>query len=75
MFQQPPLVEFLHRALSARYGIVISTNDVERLRQKLYAARREAQSPDFEALIFAPSRANPTSELWIVRKPDGKPQV
>ncbi len=61
-------LEFLYRALDAAYGISISTSDVERLRAKLYAARREAANPAFEDLSFRPSHALPTSELWIVKK-------
>lgn len=70
-----PLVELLYRALSSPHGVVVSTNDVTRLREKFYAVRREAQNPDFEALTFAPSRANPETELWLVRKPNGQPKV
>lgn len=70
-----PLVELLYRALSAPIGIVVSTNDVKMLREKLYAVRREAQNPDLEALTFAPSRVNPDTELWIVRKSNGQPKV
>lgn len=61
-------VEFLYRALEARIGIVVATSDVKLFQQKLYAARRKAQNPDFEALTFAPSRSSPHAELWIVKK-------
>ena len=61
-------VEFLYRALEAKIGIVVSTSDPKLFQQKLYAARRESQNPDFEALTFAPSRAKPESEIWIVKK-------
>lgn len=61
-------VEFLYRALESRIGIVVSTTDPKLLQQKLYAARRESQNPDFGALTFALSRTKPESELWIVKK-------
>ena len=68
------LTEFLYRALESRVGIVIKTSDVKGLQAKLYAERSKAKNPAFEALTFAPSRTNPKSELWIVKKakPNGK---
>lgn len=70
-------VEFLYRALEARVGIVVETSDPKHLQQKLYAARRESQNPDFQALTFALSRTNPQRELWIVKKalPNGQTKV
>lgn len=62
------LTEFLYRALDAKIGIVVATDDVERLRAKLYAERRSAENPAFDDLVFKPSNSNPTSELWIVKK-------
>ena len=61
-------VEFLYRALDSKLGIVVKTSNPEQTRQRLYAARRAAQNPDFAKLSICPSRANPSSELWIVRK-------
>lgn len=63
-----PLVELLHRALQEPLGIIVSTNDPERLRVRLYEARRTALNPAFEVFSFVPSRINPTSELWILKK-------
>lgn len=69
-----PLVEFLHRALAAEIGIVVRTNDTDLLRNRLYAARRQAQNPDFESLSLMFSRSAPKTELWIVKKaaPNGR---
>lgn len=61
-------LELLYKALDSQFGIVVSTDDVERLRAKLYAERRAVQNPAFEDLVFKPSHANPTTELWIARK-------
>jgi hypothetical protein len=58
----------LYRALDAKIGISVATNDVERLRAKLYSDRRAAQNPAFENLVIKPSHTQPTAELWIVRK-------
>lgn len=71
----PNYVEFLYRALEAKIGIVILTSDVKLFQNKLYAARRQSQNPEFEALTFAPSRSSPETELWIVKKvqPNGPP--
>ncbi len=73
-------IELLYRALDARIGISIRTDDVERTRAKLYTARRESNNPDFEALSFMPSRATPDTHIWVVKKnpsqenPDGSPE-
>lgn len=62
------LVEYLYRALSSRFGIVVHTSDPERTRQRLYQARTKAQTPAFKELSITPSRSSPNSEIWIVRK-------
>lgn len=62
------LTEFLYRALQTPTGIVVKTSNVELLRNRLYATRREAQNIEFEVLTFMPSRTTPKTELWIARK-------
>lgn len=59
------LTELLYNALSAERGIVVETNDPERLRQRLYAIRRESE--DFTPLAFIISPLNGL-DLWIVKK-------
>lgn len=63
----PEFLEYLYDALRSPRGIVLRTNDVERLRAKLYATRKETLDPDLEVLSFIPSPTDP-SELWLVRK-------
>lgn len=60
--------ELLYQALASDLGIVVETNDVERTRAKLYAARREANDPALEILSFTPSRTSPETQLWIVKR-------
>lgn len=59
-------VEFLYRALEARVGIVIRTNDPTRLRARLYEARKT--NPEFQGLSVKPSHSSPQSELWVLHK-------
>lgn len=72
-------VEFLYRALDARVGIVIRTNDPTRMRARLYEARKS--DPALLGLSVKPSNSNPSSELWILHKsptegaPDGSPET
>jgi len=66
-------VEFLFRALDAKVGIVVSTNNPDLLRTKLYAARRQAMNPIFEELSILISRTSPSNEIWIVRKTPQEP--
>ena len=62
---QFPLIDILYKALRAEIGIVVRTNDPERLRQKLYAARKEDE--DLASLRITISRTSPENELWIVK--------
>lgn len=59
------LAALLYDALRTPLGTVIQTEDPERLRQRLYAVRKE--SPDFAPLSFVISPMNGT-DLWIVNK-------
>lgn len=62
------MLEYLYEALASEAGKVIVTSDVEKLRQNLYKARREALDPELDQLALIPSPTNPTGELWIVKK-------
>lgn len=65
------LLEFLYDALRSPHGVIIETDDVERLRQKLYAERRKADDESLSVLALVPSPLAPQSELWIVKaRPD-----
>jgi len=61
------MLEFMYQALRSARGIVLRTTDRDKLRQKLYAARRDAGDADLDAIALVPS---PTSEeeLWLVKK-------
>jgi hypothetical protein len=56
----------LFSALSADYGIKVTTSDPELLRQKLYKERRGDST--FLPLSFVISPENPKGELWIVKR-------
>ena len=60
------LSELLYSALGSELGVVVETNDPERLRQKLYPLRKEI--PDCECLAFVISPLNP-QDLWIIKQP------
>lgn len=62
---QLELTELLYDALRTTRGTVIQTEDPERLRQKLYAVRKESE--DFAQLSFVISPINGL-DLWIVNK-------
>jgi hypothetical protein len=63
------LLEKLYEALREPLGIVVETEDPERLRQRLYALRKErqAEDPQLRILSFIISKTNPQSELWIIK--------
>jgi hypothetical protein len=60
------LSELLYNALGSELGVVVETNDPERLRQKLYGLRKEI--PGAEVLSFIISPLNP-ADLWIIKQP------
>ena len=60
------LIDLLYAAYHSEVGVVVETNDAERLRQKLYPLRKE--NPDFLSLAFVISPLNGI-DLWIVKQP------
>lgn len=60
------LLDLLYAAYHSELGVVVETNDPERLRQKLYPLKKE--NPDFEPLAFVISPLNP-GDLWIIKQP------
>ena len=66
----PQLTELLFRALDEPIGLAVTTNDPERLRQKLYAARNGEE--ELKQLTFSPSPFDPLGELWVYMKEHGK---
>jgi len=61
-------LEYWYAALRAEIGVRITTDNVLTLKQALYAARREADDPDLQALSLTACPTNPTGELWIIKK-------
>ncbi len=62
------LLELLYAARNAPLGTVVETDDPERLRQKLYALRREYEG-DFSQLSFIISPLN-GADLWVLNRGD-----
>ena len=59
------LTELLYDALRSPFGLIVETEDAERLRQKLYPLRKE--SADLSPLAFVISPMN-GMDLWILNK-------
>jgi hypothetical protein len=62
------LTEILYDATRSPFGLLVETNDPERLRQRLYTIRRD--NPDFAALSFLISPLNGV-DLWVLNKGTG----
>lgn len=60
------LIDLLYAAYHSELGVVIETNDAERLRQKLYPLRKDQS--DFDNLAFVISPLNGI-DLWIIKQP------
>lgn len=69
------LAYLLLQASEAEYGIKLTTNNPQVLRQRLYAERRK-HGDTFAHLTFIQPPVNPTTSLWIIRKDakNGTPQ-
>lgn len=65
MVEPVPLLQLLYDAVNSPLGVVVETDDPERLRQKLYPLRKS--DPLFESLAFVISPLN-SGDLWIVKK-------
>lgn len=59
------LTEILYDAARSTFGLVVETNDPERLRQKLYAIRKEDEALSPLAFIISPMNG---VDLWILNK-------
>lgn len=59
-------LELLYRAFNSPFGIVVQTDDPERLRTRLYPVRKE--DPELECIAICVSPTAPNSELWLVKK-------
>ena len=55
----------LYEALGSPIGIIVKTNDAERLRQQLYPLRKA--DPDLAGLAFVISPDN-GEDLWILNR-------
>lgn len=68
------MLHILYEALRTEYGTSITTEDSNKLRQKLYAERRKANDPDLAQLSLKLSPFNPQTELWLVKNAPVKPE-
>lgn len=58
------MLDFWYAALRSAHGIVLRTDDPERAKARLYAARAEAGDPALESISICLPRPG---ELWLVR--------
>lgn len=59
-------VSYWYSALASEFGVVVWSDNPDALKQRLYAARREAMDPALESLSIVVSPTNP-EHLWIVK--------
>lgn len=60
----PELLSILYQAAESIHGLSVSTNDVNKLRQRFYAIREGHDA--LLSLRFSPSPVDP-NELWILK--------
>ena len=69
--QPENLLECLYTALQQDLGLLLESDDPERLRQKLYATRADADDAALDVLTFSTNAALP-NKLLIIRRPDAE---
>ena len=65
-------LEFWYTALAAKNGVVLLVDDVANGKARLYRARAAAQDPSLMTIQIRTSPDNPTTELWLVKGPNGQ---
>jgi hypothetical protein len=64
---EPNWLEFWYSALGADHGVCIETDDPQRAKMKLYAARAAANDESLSKLSVVQSPTN-ALHLWIIHK-------
>lgn len=64
----PELMTLLYFALRAPIGISVESDNVDRLRTKLYDARTKLADPELELLMLVPDPNRPATHLFIAKK-------
>ncbi len=61
-------LELWYTALHDPVGLKIQTNDADRLKQKLYQARKSADDPNLSLLTVLTSPLHQQTEVWIAHR-------
>lgn len=57
-----------YEALGSALGVVIQTDNPEKLRAKLYRLREQANDPMLASISIVISPTNPESHVWLVKR-------
>jgi hypothetical protein len=70
------MLELWYAALASPLGVVVDVVEgtTEQARQKLYAARANAEDPDLAALSLVVSPSTP-NQIWILKRAPSKSDV
>ena len=63
-----PILELWYTALREPIGIAIPCSDPEKLRARLYVARKQAADPAIQGLMIHTSPRNKAGEVWITHR-------
>lgn len=63
-------LDLLYSAIDSPIGVLVETNNVERLQARLYKVRRDhvESDPRLANISLKPSPISPTTQLWIINK-------
>lgn len=63
-------LNLFYEALGAQFGVVVTCDGPpDKVRQKLYALRKDHNDPDLDCISIVQSPTNP-SQLWLVKDPN-----
>lgn len=57
-----------YEALGSSLGVVVQTDNPEKLRQRLYRLREQANDPMLADISVVISPTNPGSHVWLVKR-------
>ena len=61
------MIALLYNALHSPFGIILQTDDLERVKARFYSTRAKLNDPKLDCLSLVQSPTDP-SQLWIVKK-------
>lgn len=63
-----PILELWYRALQEPIGIIVPCSDPDKMKARLYVARKQAADPELQKLMIHTSPRKDRAEVWITHR-------